>query len=182
MQELLRMNLSDSLNDVQKLWMADSRPVEELYDCEADPHNINNLAQDPAYMKIKLELRNLMDQHMLNIGDMGDIGEDQMVELFWPGGIQPETFIPKFIIDSPRDIERQADADTEIIPFPCTIKLQCPTQGASIAYTFEEGQDPSWRIYAGPIKLTTGKSTMRAKAIRIGYKESKEVKQVFLVE
>ncbi|MGI9471725.1 MAG: sulfatase family protein, partial [Rubripirellula sp.] len=33
--------------------MAESRPVEELYDLQADPHEINNLAADPAYLETK---------------------------------------------------------------------------------------------------------------------------------
>jgi len=181
MQELIRLNLKDSLNDVQKLWMADSRPVEELYDCIDDPHNINNLASDPGYSGILKELREKLDDYMIRIGDMGDISEDQMVERFWPGGIQPETWIPKFIIDSPVDIERRAEEQTERIPAPCEIKLQSPTHGASIAYTFEEGEQPAWKLYAAPVPLDPGKYVMRAKAIRIGYKESPEVVQTFEV-
>ncbi len=32
------------------------RPLEELYDCRADPHQLNNLARDKAYQKIREEL------------------------------------------------------------------------------------------------------------------------------
>ncbi|MFC2089480.1 sulfatase-like hydrolase/transferase [Bacteroidota bacterium] len=181
MQELIRMDLQDSLNEVQKLWMADSRPAEELYDCIDDPHNINNLADDPKYQEIKRDLGVAMDRYMLAIDDKGYLSEDQLKELFWPGGVQPETFVPKFIIDYPVDVERQADKKLEEISLPCQIKLQCPTDGASIAYTFEEGEDPHWQLYAGPVRLKQGEYTMRAKAIRIGYKESGEVVQKFAV-
>jgi hypothetical protein len=175
------MNIQNSLNDVQKLWMADSRPVEELYDCEADPHNIVNLASDPAYKEVKIELRKMLDGYMLEIGDMGKLSEDQMVEMFWPGGIQPETFVPKLIIDSPVDIEKLAIMEIEAAPAPCEIKMQCPTHGASIAYTLEEGDSPAWKLYSGPVNLPVGEHKMRAKAIRYGYKESAEVVQLFSV-
>ncbi|MEX2369884.1 MAG: sulfatase-like hydrolase/transferase, partial [Bacteroidales bacterium] len=179
MQELIRLNLEDSLNAVQKLWMADNRPVEELYDCEKDPHNIHNLAGDPAFKHIVQEMRVTMDNYMDEINDMGNIPEDQMVEMFWPGGVQPETYKPKFIIDSSSDFERLVANETEVIPYPCEIKLQCPTNGASIAYTLETGVNPSWKLYTGPVPLEPGEHLMRAKAIRIGYKESEEVNQLF---
>ncbi len=181
MQELLRLNLKDSLNDVQKLWMADSRPVEELYDCEKDPHNINNLAAEPAYKETLAELRKMCNAYMEEIHDLGWMSEDQMVEMFWPGGVQPETSVPKVIIDSPNDVERLASNETESIAIPCEIKLQCPTNGASIAYTFGSEENPAWKLYAGPVPLNPGEYVIRAKAIRIGYKESAEVSQRFMV-
>jgi arylsulfatase A-like enzyme len=181
MQELLRLDLKDSLNDVQKLWLADSRPVEELYDCLKDPHNINNLAADPEYMAQLLTMRKMCESYMQEINDLGWMSEDQMVELFWPGGIQPETIVPKFIINSPKNIERHATESLEVIEGPCEIKLQCPTNGASIAYTFEEGGNAAWKLYSAPVSMDSGEYTMRAKAIRIGYKESEEVHQVFKV-
>ena len=48
-----------------------------------------------------------------------------------------------------------------------------PTQGASIGYTTEQEPDAKWRLYTGPI-LVDRAMTLRAKAIRYGYKESAE--------
>ena len=112
----------------------------------------------------------------------GVLARRQLKEMFWPGGVQPGTYIPKFIIDSPVDIERQADKEIEVLDTPCQVKLQCPTEGASIAYTFEQGDHPHWLLYAGPLKLAPGEYTMRARAVRIGYKESGEVVQKFMVK
>ncbi len=53
-----------------------------------------------------------------------------------------------------------------------------PTQGASIGYTTEDGPDARWRLYTGPIRVDAP-MTLRAKAIRYGYKESAEAKVVF---
>ena len=51
-----------------------------------------------------------------------------------------------------------------------------------MAYTFEEVEKPHWLLYTKPLSLPEGKVTLRAKAIRIGYKESKESVATFVVE
>ena len=44
--------------------------------------------------------------------------------------------------------------------------------------TTEEGVNARWRLYTGPI-LVKGPMTLRARAIRYGYKESDEARVVF---
>jgi hypothetical protein len=53
--------------------------------------------------------------------------------------------------------------------------IYVPTQGASVGYTTEEGPAARWRLYTGPI-LVDRPVTLRAKAIRYGYKESAETR------
>ncbi len=53
-----------------------------------------------------------------------------------------------------------------------------PTQGASIGYTTEDGPTATWRLYTGPIQVKAP-MTLRAKAIRYGYKESAETRVTF---
>ena len=57
---------------------------------------------------------------------------------------------------------------------PLKLQLHCATQGASIAYTFDQEENAHWLLYARPIALPEGSSTLRARAIRIGYRESEE--------
>ena len=57
---------------------------------------------------------------------------------------------------------------------PLVLQLHCSTQGASIAYTTEQGDDAHWRLYTDPLRLEKGETRVRAKAIRIGYRESEE--------
>jgi arylsulfatase A-like enzyme len=45
------------------------RPGEELYDLKKDPHNIKNVANDPAYAKNKARLRSQLDQWMRDAAD-----------------------------------------------------------------------------------------------------------------
>jgi N-sulfoglucosamine sulfohydrolase len=58
------------------------------------------------------------------------------------------------------------------------VVIYMPTQGASIGYTTDAGADAKWRLYTGPL-LVRGPMTLRAKAIRYGYKESDEVRVAF---
>ena len=57
MQEILRLHAEGKLEGPQKLWFSDKRPPEELYDCELDPHQIDNLADEPTYSEIMERMR-----------------------------------------------------------------------------------------------------------------------------
>ncbi|EMI22878.1 sulfatase atsG [Rhodopirellula maiorica SM1] len=59
------------LNEVQELIFRDVRPREELYDVKNDPHEIHNLAEDPAYANKLKELRDRLDRWMEETGDQG---------------------------------------------------------------------------------------------------------------
>jgi hypothetical protein len=61
------------------------------------------------------------------------------------------------------------------------VQFYCATQGASMAYTFEEGPGVRWQLYSGPLRLPEGETTIRARAIRIGYEESEERAATFRV-
>lgn len=60
--------------------------------------------------------------------------------------------------------------------------LHTATEGASIAYTTDEGSNPRWKLYTGPIILTKGKTVIRARAVRIDYKDSEEAQASFILE
>jgi len=67
-------HLAERLNDVQeRFWQR--KPYEELYDFQTDPHEINDLAGDPAWQDKLQEMRVAMDEHMIAINDNGLIPE-----------------------------------------------------------------------------------------------------------
>ena len=113
---------------------------------------------------------------MARIGDQGLVNEPEMIQRMWPGGVQPQTaqpyIVPRRTTEAPvRQASMKVEGATEII-------IYVPTQGASIGYTTEEGPTPKWRLYTGPI-LVDAPMTLRAKAIRYGYKESVETRVTF---
>ena len=53
------------------------RPAEELYDREADPWELNNLAEDPAYADLLAAMRSVLDRWIAETGDKGQIPESE---------------------------------------------------------------------------------------------------------
>lgn len=170
MRALLRRDATGSLTEVQQLWMRDRRPVEELYDTRTDSHEVENLADDPAYRNELERLRAEMDAWMERIEDRGSVGEDQMVAEMYPAGEQPTTATPVVVRRTSQQLPVPV-RETVRLNGPGEVVLHVGTHGASIAYTFESGEDPYWRLYRGPLHVEET-TTIRTKAIRYGYAES----------
>jgi arylsulfatase A-like enzyme len=180
-KEMLRLDAEGKLSGPQKAWMAYSRPPEELYDVIADPYQINNLADDPKYKSVLGDLRNRHEVWTQTTGDMGHMNEPEMIEQMWPGGIQPVTDVPYFIINSPEDRSSKNYRTGGTYTSPMTVSFYCPTHGASMVYTFEDTDNPHWLLYSGPLHLKPGTHNIRVKAVRYGYKDSEELKGTFII-
>jgi arylsulfatase A-like enzyme len=176
MQEWLRLQAERALTGAPALWMRTNRPAEELYDTKADPHQIRNLAAESTHQQTLERMRKAVTDWMTRIGDQGLINEPEMIQRMWPGGVQPETAQPYIV--SRRSVDGPARLESMAIKAPMEVVIYVPTQGASIGYTTEEGLTPKWRLYTGPI-LVNAPMTLRAKAIRYGYKESVETRMAF---
>ncbi len=159
MQEMRRLNAEKKLAGPQKLFFRETKPVEELYDTLNDPHEINNLSGLPEYRDTLERLRKVHEDWMEEVGDKGFIPEPELVESMWPGMVQPVTAEPRISALGSQG--------------KLTITLRCATEGASIAYTTDEDDEAHWNLYTAPFTIADN-STLRARAIRIGYKESPE--------
>jgi N-sulfoglucosamine sulfohydrolase len=73
-----QLKAAGRLNAAQSLFAADSKPVEELYDLAADPHEVHNLASDPAHAATLDELRRALDEWIVNTKDQGATFEDPL--------------------------------------------------------------------------------------------------------
>lgn len=177
MQEWFRLQAERKLAGPAALWMRTNRPAEELYDTRSDPDQIENLSADPAHRATLERMRQAVSAWMARISDQGLVNEPEMIQRMWPGGVQPETAQPYIVPRSSTDTP--ARLATRTFTEPAEVVIYVPTQGASIGYTTEEGPNPRWRLYTGPI-LVRRPVTLRAKAIRYGYKESAETKTVFV--
>ena len=140
---------SGRMNQAQAAWFL-PRPEEELYDLSNDPHEVNNLASDPAYSDELERLREAMAGWRERVPDYSDEPELEMMQRFWPGGVQPVT-------DKP-----------EIVLLGGTVSISSPTRGASIGYRVNGG---AWRLYSGSFGVTAG-DKVEAKAVRYGWQES----------
>jgi arylsulfatase A-like enzyme len=80
-QDLEQRWVDGELDQVQaRFWK--EKPFEELYDLEADPDEIRNLASDAAHAAVLAELSDALDLHMLSVNDNGFIPEGASAEGF----------------------------------------------------------------------------------------------------
>ena len=155
MQELFRFRDEDSLDEVQKLWFATTKPDEELYDLWNDPHEVINLAHHDQYQEIRLRLSRELERWIELTNDPLTLPETELVKRLWPpDGIQPQT---------------QTITITES---DGSLQLQSATEGASIAYQINEAiGGKHWLLYTEPIAANSVDS-LTGVAIRIGFKQS----------
>ena len=152
------------LNPVQLLFMAPQKPSEELYDLTTDPYEIDNLAQSPQHRDILKRMRRALEQWQQETADLGLMPEMELRERMRPGGVWQRTAGPTV---------KEAAAGPLV-----KVKLECATEGASIAYTTEMGENPHWLLYTGELNLKRP-VTLRVKACRFGYLDSAETVKRF---
>jgi uncharacterized sulfatase len=165
------------LTPAQRLFLASTKPSEELYDLQHDPHEILNLAADESYAGDLVRLRDALDQWQQTYGDLGLMPEAALIEHWRPGGIHRVTAPPEVRVVSGQ------------------ISVTCPTEGASIAWTTDppkpttppspfaqamsgimgapEPDGRVWHLYTGP--LATEGHTFWFRACRLGYRDSEDV-------
>ena len=150
------------------------RPAEELYDTATDPYELHSLADDPAYRDELERLRTATADWCRDVDDTGTRSESEMVRRWYPGGVQPTTATPICVPIAEGEWGQRAVEEADLSG-PALLQIQCATQGASIAYRMDGDPDDRWRLYTEPIRLPAGTTTVRARAHRIGYKESETV-------
>ncbi len=81
MKELRRRHEAGILRQSAKRFFSPTKPVEELYDTVADPHEMNNLAADPQHEKRLLTMREVHLAWVKETKDLGLIAEPLLVDL-----------------------------------------------------------------------------------------------------
>lgn len=150
MKTLWSGNKVGTLSREQAFYFTVPRPHEELYDTQVDPHEIHNLAADPAMTAILARMREALDGWIARVADRGTLDETEMVAQMWPDLKQPLTAAP------------EAQFANGLLT------LESATEGASIGYRINKG---TWQLYTAPVPLRSAER-LEAKAIRYGYAES----------
>ncbi len=73
-------------NEVQSRYFLE-KPLEELYDTENDPWEINNLADDPAYVEVLKRMQTALTDWMREIKDVGLIPEPEYADFAGDGAL-----------------------------------------------------------------------------------------------
>jgi N-sulfoglucosamine sulfohydrolase len=74
-----QMNYDGKLNATQRLFFSATKPAEELYDVNADPHEIRNLAGDSRFKPVLKEMHAALDQWMTDTRDLGAVPEEELI-------------------------------------------------------------------------------------------------------
>jgi arylsulfatase A-like enzyme len=167
MQEMFRLHDADMLEPPADWYFKQTKPLEELYDTEADPFELDSLAAEPEFEDVLLRMRAAHEAWLTETGDLGAVPETELAERYWPGGVQPVT--PPPAIDPP-------GGGFVVAP---EVSIRSEIEGASIAYTLDEGDEPSWKLYTGPLEGLGGR--VRARAVRYGWAESEVTEALFTV-
>lgn len=78
MQELRRAAVAEDLTEPQRFWWLPRKPIEEFYDTEADPHEINNLVDSPEHKRIVNRMRKILRGWIIETRDTGFMSEPEM--------------------------------------------------------------------------------------------------------
>ncbi|MEW4922692.1 sulfatase-like hydrolase/transferase [Algibacter sp. 2305UL17-15] len=175
MSTFLELRDEDKLNEIQKIWF-ETKTNEELYDCKADPHNINNLVKNPDYASVLAEMRTTLKKHVKDRPDLGLQPEAQLINKMWPNFEQPVTATVTLSTSTALSTGSVETSQGK------TITLSSETKGASIGYYISDNPNnkpdltSTWQLYSKPIAVAKGK-TVYAIAQRIGFKESEITSQ-----
>lgn len=155
MAEMRRLFEAGKLSPLQASYFQTPRPAEELFDLRADPDEVHNLANDPAFAATKAGLSSALSAWRTQINDPGKLPEDEMVKAGWGGDAQPRTEPP--VLHQSFGLGGWS------------VYIDDATPGASIGYRF--AGETRWRLYVAPLLGVHGKR-VEAKAVRYGFKES----------
>lgn len=181
MKEWLQLRDEGKLDSLPLRWFQ-TKPQEELYDIDNDPHQLHNLAGNPKYKAKLEELRTAFQQWTKMYGDMGAVPEKEMIAKWWNNQSKPP------LTDTPKITKTQNG-----------VRIACGTQGTSVGYQIIKsgGQQqpvmrpvqtwdasvyfgfshkkempamPAWKVYkeGSVIELQPG-DTLKINALRIGY-------------
>ncbi len=86
--EVRRAHEAGELEPEQEMWWARKRPLEELYDLDKDPWELNNVIEDRAYGAVLKRMREAHVQWELDSRDLGFIPEGELDERAKSAGSQ----------------------------------------------------------------------------------------------
>ncbi len=156
-QELARLKGTGGLGPLARPFMQDTKPYEELYDVRADPHQVFNLASDPAYADVLRRLRGELLDWMRRTDDKGLVPEPELYRRMFDNESSAETEPPR---------ARKAPGRDGTV----RVSLAARTRGASLGFRLVAG-DGRWLPYTGEIVLGRGQA-LEAISQRLGFAPS----------
>jgi len=162
--DLYRLEQTGPQRPEQWQLAAGRRPVEEFYDSQTDPWEVENLIESPEHRERIARLREHLDAWIAATGDLGFVlPETRLVaEKIWPpDGVQPTT--------PAAEILDKAVQRGESMAF--VVSLACADSGASIGYRLstERRYAGPWKVYTGPFEVPANRRFIEVQTHRIGH-------------
>lgn len=160
MVNMLDLLKKGELNETQMLWFdKENRPKEEFYDDVNDPHNVNNLINEPQYQEEIETMRKEFDKWVKNETPRWMLTEKESRDLMLPDGEQPTLNDVKF--DNKKG----------------KVAISSDNKGASIVCKINgEGYNKNtWILYTKPIEGLKSGDVISARATRAGYNHSERI-------
>jgi N-sulfoglucosamine sulfohydrolase len=151
-REMQTLHEAGRLDAAQSLWFA--APGEErLFDLQNDPFELVDLSANPTFAQELVRMRQALDDWLERVTDLSAMPESEMIEVFYPDGVRPQTLPPAVSL-----------SDNRLVAEPSTT-------GSSIGYRVNGGH---WYLYSEPVEINEAES-IEVKAVRYGWKASEVV-------
>lgn len=134
-------------NDVQSIFW-NTKPVEELYDTENDPWEVNNLAGDPEYQDVLNRMRMANRTWMISIKDTGFIPEADMID--------------RTQSSSPYDYMRNGNIDIESLIDAAELSTTATAEDIPVLVEYLEYDDAAIRYWGATGLLILGEEARPA--------------------
>ena len=175
--EFYKLAKSGKMTSAQSHFAGPRRPVEELYDCQKDPQNLQNLADSPRHKKILERMRKEHLGYALKIRDWGFVPEYEAWEMSkgssgWQVGKSDRIEWQKIIEAAekvgrakPAELIQNLKSENDSIRYWGAIGLgahmnQLTTPSISALKIALEDSSPSVRIEAANALVRAGKSEL----------------------
>ena len=80
MRRLIALSEKGLLNKNAQRWFDTPKPEMEFYDLKKDPFELNNLADKASYNKKILQFNNLLEEWIIDTGDLGNLPEQEIID------------------------------------------------------------------------------------------------------
>lgn len=165
----------DRLTPLQRSVVAASKPAEELYDLQQDPHETVNLADDPAHAPVLDRMRAALDRWTEQYGDLGLMPENELIDRWRPDGRPRPTAAPSVVVEDGRLVATCATAGASIGWTTDPPGDEHPAEGLGAAIGMPRHDGRYWRLYAGRLEPPRADAVW-FRAWRLGHEPSAPVR------
>ncbi len=153
MRNMLELYSAGKLDEVQAQWFETPEYDEQLFDCQADPHNVHNLVGDKRYAKRLRMMRKSFNKEWIDKYNYEWVkfDESDFTQRMRPDGVKRVCPQAQYIIEN--GVLRLTNLD------------DC------YSAVYRNVGDVQWRIYAGEITLSPSQS-VEVRLCRIGFSDS----------